>query len=310
MTGHWPGEPHPDGSFFLSVAAQAEALGYDGLFAGDHLVLDTPMPDCLTTLAYFAAGSARAMIGSMVLQLPLRPLLSTAKALSTLDALSAGRVVVGVGVGGEHPREWHGAGASRSDRGARMDSYLRVLPQLLRGRSVSENDRFVTLDEVVLRPAGPRPEGPPIWIGGRGEVALTRASRFDGWCAYAESVRGFARKRARIEDLHAGDPRGFRYSYLLFTYVDDSRERALGQLAPRLALGYGDAFKSYIDKFCAVGTVGDVAERMAQYIDAGATDLILAPQCTSQEFGEQMVRLAEAARLQRVTIEPQGGTAT
>jgi alkanesulfonate monooxygenase SsuD/methylene tetrahydromethanopterin reductase-like flavin-dependent oxidoreductase (luciferase family) len=306
MTGHWPGEEHPDGAFFLSVAAQAEGLGYDGVFAGDHLVLDTPMPDCLTTLAYFAAGSRRLTIGSMVLQLPLRPLLVTAKALSTLDKLSGGRLVVGTGVGGEHPREWRGAGVSRRERGARMDAYLNVLPDLLSGVPVSAHDRFVTLDDVVLRPVGPRPQGPPIWIGGRGPAALARASRFDGWCAYAESVGGFARKRAQIERLRTDDPGEFRCSYMLFTYVDDSRKHAMGELAPRLALGYGDGFTSYVEKFCAVGTVDDVAERINEYIAAGATDVILAPQCSADAFGEQIARLAEAAGLSALIVQEQG----
>jgi alkanesulfonate monooxygenase SsuD/methylene tetrahydromethanopterin reductase-like flavin-dependent oxidoreductase (luciferase family) len=292
MTGHWPGEAHPDGAFFLGVAAQAEALGFHGVFAGDHLVLPTPMPDCLTTLAYFAAGSTRLAIGSMVLVLPLRPLLSTAKALSTLDALSGGRLVVGVGVGGEHPREWHGAGVPLRERGARMDAYLDVLPALLAGETVSADGPFVTLDDVALRPVGPRPGGPPIWVGGRGPVALARAARFGGWCAYAESVEGFARKRAEVVALRGGeDPDGFRFTYMLFTHVADTREEALAELAPRLAAGYGDGFEAYIDKFCAVGTADDVAERIAEYEAAGATDLILAPQCSAAAFGEQVDRI-------------------
>jgi alkanesulfonate monooxygenase SsuD/methylene tetrahydromethanopterin reductase-like flavin-dependent oxidoreductase (luciferase family) len=306
MTGHWPGEVHPDGAFFAAVGAQAEALGYYGAFAGDHLVLDTPMPDCLTTLTYFAAGSTRLAVGPMVLQLPLRPLLATAKTLATLDALSGGRLVVCAGVGGEHPREWHGAGVSRRDRGARMDAYLAALPRLLAGATVSADDPYLSLDAVALRPVGPRPGGPPIWIGGRAPAALARASRFGGWCAYAESVRGFARKREEIERLRGDADGDFRFSYLLFTYVGDSREQALAELAPRLAAGYGDGFTAHVDKLCAVGTADDVAERVAQYEDAGATDLILAPQCSAAAFAEQLDRLAQAVRLRPASLHDHG----
>jgi alkanesulfonate monooxygenase SsuD/methylene tetrahydromethanopterin reductase-like flavin-dependent oxidoreductase (luciferase family) len=84
---------------------------------------------------------------------------------------------------------------------------------------------------------------------------------------------------------------------MLFAHVDPSRRRALAELAPRLALGYGESFTSYIDRFCAVGTVDDVAERIAEYVAAGATDLILAPQCASGAFCEQLALLAQAAGL-------------
>jgi alkanesulfonate monooxygenase SsuD/methylene tetrahydromethanopterin reductase-like flavin-dependent oxidoreductase (luciferase family) len=231
--GSWPGASCPSGEFFTSVARQAEELGFHGIYVGDHLQLGAPIPEAVTTLALMGAATSRIRLGPMVLLLPMRPPVLTAQQLATLDHLTDGRLTVGVGVGGEHPAEWRAAGVPRSNRGARTDAYLEVLPALMRGERVSHSGPFVELEDVALNPGVVQPGGPPIWIGGRSDAALARAGRHQGWCAYAESPRGFARKKDAIV-VRGSRPDDFAYTVMLSTWVAERREAAANALRAAL----------------------------------------------------------------------------
>lgn len=291
--GSWPGEPHPDGEFFARVARQVEELGFDGIYQGDHLVIESPIPECLLTLSNYAAVTSRIKLGPLVLLLALRPLIATAKQLATLDVLSAGRLSLGIGVGGEFKHEWQACGVPTEDRGRRTDAYLEALGPLLRGESVSADNQFLSFEDVRINPCGVQPDGPELWIGGRSDAALRRAVRHGGWIAYSESVRGFAEKRqALVEMLDGGDAEQFRFGYMIFAHVGDTRESALETLTPVLAERYGEYFTTYIDAFCAAGTSEEVEARIGEYVAAGANHVVIYPQCRSEEAEEQLERLA------------------
>ncbi|MHB1585162.1 MAG: LLM class flavin-dependent oxidoreductase, partial [Acidimicrobiales bacterium] len=106
--------------------AAAEDAGATGLWAVDHLFWGTPMLECLSTLAVAATATTRAILGSCVLQLPLRRAAVVAKQAATLQLLSGGRLVVGVGVG-SHPDEYRLAGADFARRGRDLDRGLAAL---------------------------------------------------------------------------------------------------------------------------------------------------------------------------------------
>src|SRR5688572_21897476 len=103
------------------LATGAEALGFDSVWIGDHVAFHNPTLDSLTALAYVAALTRRVRIGPCVYLLALRHPTIAAKMVASLDVLSGGRVVFGVGVGGEFAKEFEASGVPPRERGARVD---------------------------------------------------------------------------------------------------------------------------------------------------------------------------------------------
>src|SRR5688572_16025040 len=103
------------------MASHVEGLGFDSLFLGDHIFFNVDTPETLTTLAVIATRTTSIRVGTAVLLLALREPTLAAKQLATLDYLSGGRLVVGVGVGGEIRSEWDAVGIPMEERGARTD---------------------------------------------------------------------------------------------------------------------------------------------------------------------------------------------
>jgi alkanesulfonate monooxygenase SsuD/methylene tetrahydromethanopterin reductase-like flavin-dependent oxidoreductase (luciferase family) len=123
------GVPPPE--HFLHVARLAEALGYDSLWAGDHVSFANPILDVTVALATFAAVTSRITIGAGIVLLPLRPPALVAKEFASLDYLSGGRVVLGVGVGGEGSKDFEAVGVPIGERGARANEAMAVPPERL-----------------------------------------------------------------------------------------------------------------------------------------------------------------------------------
>jgi len=173
-----------------------EQLGFDSVWSGEHLLYHGPTLDALIVLAAYAARTERLKVGSSVLLLPLRPPALVAKAAATLDVLSGGRLILGVGVGGEYPPEFEAVGIPLAERGARADEALAILKLLWSGDPASFEGRFYRLPEVRLNPPPAQPGGPPIWVGGRSWAARRRAARLgDGWFPYLVDPEQYRRGR-------------------------------------------------------------------------------------------------------------------
>src|ERR1700687_2262603 len=110
-----------------ALAAEAEALGFDSLWAGDHFAFPAPIIDPLQLLACFASHTQRVQLGNCGYLLPLRHPTVVAKMVSSLDFISGGRVVFGIGVGGEFPGEFQASGVPVNERGARTNEAIGVL---------------------------------------------------------------------------------------------------------------------------------------------------------------------------------------
>src|SRR5215813_6497883 len=111
----------------LSAAVYAEELGFDALWIGEHIAFHIPTFDALTALAAVAARTTTIGIGAAAVLLPLRPAAAIAKAASTLDVISQGRLRLGVGVGGEFPKEFEAVGVPLGERGRRTDEAIAIL---------------------------------------------------------------------------------------------------------------------------------------------------------------------------------------
>jgi alkanesulfonate monooxygenase SsuD/methylene tetrahydromethanopterin reductase-like flavin-dependent oxidoreductase (luciferase family) len=114
----------------LDSAQRAERLGYDSIWVGDHLSFHIPILESLTLLSFLAAATERVTLGTAVYLAPLRPPVAIAKITSTLDVLSAGRLTLGIGVGGEFPPEFEGVGVPVAERGSRTDETIEILRRL------------------------------------------------------------------------------------------------------------------------------------------------------------------------------------
>src|SRR4030081_2959930 len=134
--------------------------GYDSLWVGDHISFPLAIFDPLLQLAQAAVVSRRLQLGTAVYLLPLRHPTPVAKQVSTLDHLTEGRFIFGVGVGGEFPKEYEACGVPTSERGARLSESLTVLRKLWSGESASHAGRFFQF-EGVMRHTPPRPARRP-----------------------------------------------------------------------------------------------------------------------------------------------------
>ena len=144
-------------------AARIEELGYDSVWTSEHVFFYFPTFDALTTLAAVAALTSRIRLGTAVLLLPLRPAALAAKEITSVDVISGGRLTLGIGVGGEYPKEFAAVGVPLGERGARANEAIRVMKLLFTEDNVSFQGRFTRLDGVTLMPKPVQPGGPPIW---------------------------------------------------------------------------------------------------------------------------------------------------
>src|SRR5262245_23894720 len=141
--------PHPPAEQW-ALARRVESLGYDSLWTGDHVSFHNPLYESLTLLASYASITSRVRLGTAVYLLALRHPTVAAKITSTLDALSGGRLVFGVGVGGENPREFEACGVPHRERGARVTEGIDVVRALWRDSPASFKGRFTEFDGVSI----------------------------------------------------------------------------------------------------------------------------------------------------------------
>jgi len=207
---------HPPAEQFALVQ-RLEAIGYDSVWTGDHLSFHNPLYESLTLLASYVPITRRIKLGIAVYLLALRAPAVAAKMAATLDVLSGGRLVFGVGVGGENPKEFELCGVPHQERGARVTEGIDVVRTLWRDTPATFNGRFTRFTSVSIDPK-PIQQPPPIWIGGRSDAALTRAGRQgDGWVSYVVQADRYAQSLDKIRAAAADAGRsldGFTAAHL------------------------------------------------------------------------------------------------
>jgi len=194
--GH-PGDP----GHIVATARAAEQLGFDGVWAGDHIHHPRALMESLVALCFAAAHTERIAVEWSVLQIAMRRLPLIAKQIATLACFAPGRVGVGIGVGGGggYPDEWLLVGVPLAERGRRTDVAVAQLRAALEGTDVT----FPGLGAVRLDPVPPMPV--PLFFGGRRPAALRRAAEYgDGWIGWLHSPSGFKAVRAAVREQRAG----------------------------------------------------------------------------------------------------------
>jgi probable F420-dependent oxidoreductase len=284
------------------LARDLEALGFDGLWVGGHVLWHAPMLEPLTQLAAYAAVTSRIRLGTSVLLLPLYHPVLLAKTVTTVDIVSGGRVVLGVGVGGENPAEFEAMGIGVGERGRRVDEAIPLLRALWSGEPVSHDGRFFQVREAAMAPTPVQRSGPPVWIAGRSPAALARTARCgDGWigifCSparYGAAVREVTRQCAET-GRHPGE---LTFAHYLWTRTGRTREQATEAARAYLERSYARPFTAeQVPRFCAAGTTDDVREQVAEYAAAGCQYLIAKPACEPDALADQCAAIAETFQL-------------
>ena len=185
----------------LAAAGEAEKLGFDGAFAFDHFFppgapADRPALEAFTTLAAVAAATKRVAIGTLVTRAVLRPAGLLAKMAATLDLISEGRMILGIGTGDPIDLPEHHAfgfpNLSAGHRRAHLAETVAAIKALFRGQAY-EGGEYVPRMEGPLLPPPVQPGGPRIWIGGQSDhvvrIAGTLADGWNGWGMDPERFR-------------------------------------------------------------------------------------------------------------------------
>jgi alkanesulfonate monooxygenase SsuD/methylene tetrahydromethanopterin reductase-like flavin-dependent oxidoreductase (luciferase family) len=255
-----------------------DGSGFDSLWVGDHLSFTLPILDPLLQLAQAAVVSRRLILGTSVYLLPLRHPAPVAKQVATLDHLTEGRLIFGVGVGGEFPKEYEVCGVPHNERGARLSEGIEVLRKLWSGAPASHGGgRYPAFADVPMQPPSRQPGGPPIWCGGRSEGALRRTGRLgDGWLAYVVTPEMYRNGLAKIAAAAVGRTLvSFGTGVLLFTRLDDTYEAALDAATVTLSRRYAMDFRRAAERYAALGRPEEVAERIRAFHRVGVRHVSL-----------------------------------
>lgn len=262
------------------IARTVEESGYAGLYRSDHFTNPSgPVMDALelwASLTWLAENTERIEFGPLVSPVSFRHPVITAWTASAVDSLAGGRLQLGVGAGWQdREHEAHGfelLGTGR--RFARYEEGLEVITRLLRSDGpVSFDGEFYRLNDALLTPRSPRPEGPPIVIGGNGpRRTLPLAARYaDEWNAVLVSPERFAELNDRLDEMieEAGrrveDVRRTLMTRVIFGRTDADVERKLaGESADELREGGA-----------IVGDASEVTERLHRLDEAGVQRVML-----------------------------------
>lgn len=285
------------GEGLAEEARWLEGLGYDYLAQGEHFMRGNPPgPTALALPALaVAAGATRhiRLVSSIVLA-PLYHPVMLAKMASTLDICSGGRLVLGVGIGGEFPVEFEALGVPVQERGARTNEVLSLLKRLWTEEKVSHQGRFYTLSQVTLAPPPLQKPHPPIWVAGRREGAMRRAVQYgDGWFPYFFSPERYRQSVERITQLaqeQGRDLSGFQWALYAFLTLAGSKEEAAEEAAQALGgrYRYGGDFLSLVGPYCILGTPQQCIQRIEDYIRAGVREFIFSWACSPSNLRQHI----------------------
>ncbi len=265
---------------FAGPAEQRDAMlsrvadaGVDHVCVNDHV-------------SFFVGAGADALINAAALLtrypgvpcyvaldlLPLRHPVLVARQLASIAELAPGRLVFGVGIGGEDRNEFDICGADPRTRGHRMDESLQILRALSDGKPVTFEGEFFSIRDAQIVPAPTSPI--PITIGGRSEAAVRRAGRFgDGWLGIWVSPARFGSVVDQVAE-YAGaagrDASGFTHAINVWCGFGATREAARVPLAERMQTFYQMPFEPF-ERYSPYGTPEDVAEFLFPYVDAGCS---------------------------------------
>ena len=278
------GEQPANADRILRMAERVEAAGLDSVWVGDSLVAK-PRLEPLAALGAIAARTSRVRLGTAVLLPALRHPVLLAQTMATVDLISAGRLIIGAGVGGafndEQRGEWKAAGVDPTRRARRFEEIVEIVKGLGPGEPYDFKGRHFDFDAVTMRPSTTQPGGIPVLMAthyraGR-PAQIDRAARLsDGIIAISDTPDEFSQVIAQVEAKAAElgrDPAHFDQTFYLTVNVDSDLDRGRRDAEDFLTAYYGAEI--WGTRWGPFGGTERVAERMAEYADAGARTLVV-----------------------------------
>lgn len=266
----------------VELAELAEASGYDSLWVTEHLLNvgyigerlgNKPYYHSLGMLAYIAARTARIALGTSVLVLPFRHPADLAKFAATLDQLTNGRLILGVGTGALEA-EFEALDIPYAERGAITSETMQVMKALWTQERASFHGRYWNFDDILFSPKPRQKPHVPLWVAGMSAAAYRRAGTLgDGWHATGIPLEEFIAGRDEIRRIA----------------IEAGRDAAAITMSMRINISCGTMFTTETERRSVLD--GDNVDAMLAAIDAwreaGVEHLILAPATTN------MARLRE-----------------
>ena len=253
------------------VVELADDADLDGLGVGDHVSfrIGVGMDGLVSAAGILAASDDLAAVVGVYL-LPLRHPVLVARQIADLAVLAPGRLVLGMGIGGEDPHEFEVCGIDPKTRGRRMDECLQIVRALLDGESVNFDGQFFHLSNARIRP---QPEKPvPILVGGRSDAAIRRAGRFgDGWYGIWVSPKRYGQAVEQMQAVAESLGRGvdtWHNALNVWCGVASSPNEARGYVASGMEAFYGIPYERF-EKWSPAGSPEVIAEFLAPYVEAG-----------------------------------------
>lgn len=310
-----PGEAPLRWPTVVSWARRAEELGFDSVWLSDHLFLDdrrgvdggiSQCVEPLVGLAALARHTSRVRLGTLTLCAPLRPATVLAKSLATVDVLSGGRLVVGLGTGWYEPElALVEAGDERpGERLARLGEVVDVLRGMAGGGPFSFAGRHAQAVDARCLPVPVQRPGPPIWLGGNGDRLLGLVARSaDGWnTAWRWTPAAYRRRLAVLQracERHGRDPASVDLSVGLYALVGEDAADLARRFERLRGLWPGVLAGVSLDQWRRgglVGTVGEVRQQLAEWTAVGVSDVVVslgaAPFSVSTPDDSEMVAAA------------------
>lgn len=269
--------------------------GLDHMFTADHVSFHVGIGmDALINAAMLTAIHPELTVCTGVYLLALRHPVTVARQLATIAESAPGRLILGVGVGGEDRNEIAMCGVDPSTRGRRTNECLEVLGGLLCGEPMDYAGEFFQFERAWIQPA-PKPRI-PILVGGRSAAAVERAARYaDGWLGVWCSPKRFAAVVEEIRQHPLRSPIGNELHGLqVWVGIDDDRDQARARLARGMESFYRTPFTAFA-KYSPWGTPQDVADFLRPYRDSGCGLFNIMPLAPSEQIGIEAV--AEIKRL-------------
>ena len=273
-----------------NFAIRAETLGYDSLWLQERVIGDFTMLEPVTLLSYVAAITSKLRLGTSVILLPLRNPVQLAKAYSTLDVMSSGRAVMGVGLGGGHLGSHEDVfGYTREGRVTRFTEAVQIMKLLWTEPKASFQGRYWSFKDISMEPKPMQKPHLPIIFGGHHENALHRAVKYaNGWMGAGSSSSGsFIRESARIRiflDEAKRDPKTFHFAKRVYLAVDNDKARGERRIREWFSKRYKNADLG--PKVSIWGSSAECTETIQELVSAGAQQIVFNPMFDETEHLE------------------------
>lgn len=287
----------PDIRELAGFSKRAEELGFDSLWINEVpyvRVLGASL-EPFAILGYAAATTSRVKLGTAVIVAPLKSPVLLARSAATLDYISNGRLILGLGVG--HFRgDFETYDVNFAERGARTEESIKIMKKLWTGEKIDFQGRFFTYKGVAIVPKPVQKPHPPIWLGAESNKSLDRIARLgDGWVASAFSAppeeigRKWSSVTRKARTL-GRDPRNLEAATVVYAHMASNAKRALREAAPYVSERHGGRPPENLATRSILGSKEECIESLQKRIDSGISHFLL---LFVKDVAAQIERFAE-----------------